>query len=181
MQYIVFILILVFPIYGSTDCLTDIIKELMSDKPNHKLYKNEGDRVELRNDIVEGTGVYSADPVLAIYVAFRESGFNCKEEGDFKNGKARSKGMLQFGYVVRSVCRKELNLNLQNRKDQVVCFAYWIKRLESEEECGTLEGALRAYASKGGTCKGTPKGRRIARQRIKKVKELRKQCRKQNQ
>lgn len=180
MRYLILVICLLFPITGEASCLGKIIKDLLSDTPNHVLYRNEEKRMEFVEEVKAVAKMFDIDPILIIYTAYKESGFDKRAKGDYKkDGIPRSHGMLQFGYVVRKECRKQLNLNLKRRFDQLICFGYWVNRLRQNNECGSLKKALTAYGSKGGTCRGTPKGRRIAKHRIQMTKELRcKHCQK---
>lgn len=148
--------------------LTGIIGELMSEQPRHKLSRVHDEREALAREILEASEKYPvAFPELVLWVAYKESTFSPRRTGD----GGRSKGIMQFGLVVRRGCKKELGLNLKERADQLVCGAYWIQRLE--KRCGSLHRGLAAYSSKGGLCGGTPRGSRIARNRIAKAKRLR--------
>jgi hypothetical protein len=147
------------------------------DTPNSKFQKNGIERQHLVKDLVEGSVVHdkrSFMPFLAVFFAYKESSFNELARGNITNGKAKAHGIMQFHNTIRMVCRRQLKLDLNQRYDQIVCFSYWIAHLS--KKCGSLEGALRAYTSKGGSCKGTPKGRRLAKHRMRQVKKLASQC-----
>ena len=167
-------MVLLFSIPVSANCLSDIIVHLLRDNPNHKLYKDKDARQSFISDIELVTKEYEQDPVLAVYMAYKESGFKLRAKGDLKKGIYRSHGLFQFGYTVRKQCRKQ-GFKLRNRIGQIQCYSYWLQRLQQKSECKSLVGALRAYVSKGGSCRGTPKGRRIVRSRLWKVKQLKKQ------
>lgn len=174
MKYLFIIMVLLFAIPTSADCLSDIIIHLLRDNPNHKLYKDEEARKAFISDIELVTSEYNQDSVLAVYMAFKESGFNRRAKGDLKKGVYRSHGLFQFGYTVRKQCTRQ-GFKLSTRIGQIQCYSYWLQRLQQKNECKSLVGALRAYVSKGGSCRGTPKGRRIVRSRLWKVKQLKKQ------
>lgn len=174
MKYLLMVMVLLFSISANANCLSDIVGHLLEDNPNHVLRKDENKRLAFVEDIQKATMEYQQDPVLAIYMAYKESGFNIRAKGDFHKGTYKSLGLLQFGYTVRKQCRR-MNFNLKDRLGQITCYSYWVHRLQQNSECGSLIGALRAYVSKGGSCRGTPKGRRIVRARLRKVKQLKKQ------
>jgi hypothetical protein len=157
--------------------LNDWILHKTEDTPNSKFRKNSIIRKQLVQDLINGSTIYDKRPFmpfLAVFFAYKESSFNEFARGDISNGKAKAHGIMQFHSTIRMVCRRQLQLNLNERYDQIVCFSYWINYLS--KKCGGLEGAIRAYTSKGGSCRGTPKGRRLAKHRIKQVKKLANQC-----
>lgn len=165
----------------NNDCvsivLNDWILHKTEDTPNSKFRKNSIIRKQLVQDLINGSTIYDKRPFmpfLAVFFAYKESSFNEFARGDISNGKAKAHGIMQFHSTIRMVCRRQLQLNLNERYDQIVCFSYWINYLS--KKCGGLEGAIRAYTSKGGSCQGTPKGRRLAKHRIKQVKKLANQC-----
>jgi hypothetical protein len=164
------------------DCVYDTLNSWIlnktEDTPNSEFRKYSSVRDLLIRDLINGSTVYSKKPFmpfLSVFFAYKESTFNALARGDVVDGKAKAHGIMQFHSTIRMVCRKQLKLNLNKRYDQIVCFSYWINHLS--EKCGSLEGALRAYVSKGGSCKGTPKGKRLAKHRLKQVRKLANQCR----
>lgn len=166
---------------GTSTCVNSVldswIYQKTLDTPRHKIQKDSLYRQELVSDLINGSLAYKKDPImpfLAVFFAFKESSFNEFAQGDVIGGIPKAKGLMQFHSGMRVVCSKQLDLNLNKRLDQIVCFSYWMDKLT--KRCGSLEGAIRAYASKGGNCGGTPKGRRIAKHRMKQVYKLYKKC-----
>jgi len=165
----------------TNDCVSIVLNDWIlyktEDTPNSKFRKNSIIRKQLVQDLINGSTIYDKRPFmpfLAVFFAYKESSFNEFARGDIFNGKAKAHGIMQFHSTIRMVCRNQLQLNLNERYDQIVCFSYWINYLS--KKCGGLEGAIRAYTSKGGSCRGTPKGRRLAKHRIKQVKKLANKC-----
>jgi hypothetical protein len=175
MKFFVFMFCLFFSVMAGANTthehvghISGLMQELVSDRPNHILNKDESKREMIAREILEASNSYPvAFPELILFISYRESQFNPRAIGD----DGRSTGIMQIGFAARRVCKKEMGFDLRKRSDQLKCGAYWVQRLA--EECGSLHSGLAAYSSKKGRCGGTPRGARIARQRIRKAKRMR--------
>lgn len=140
-----------------------IILSLVSCCPNHPLHKSDDLRSEVAGYFADAGERYDIDPVLLAYWAYRESSLRTDVVG-----KLGEVGLCQAHGKSASMCRRA-GLGLETHHGGVYCMGYLMAA--GRAHCGTLEAGLNYYAS--GSCKGTPRSRRIVKQRLRKAAKLR--------
>jgi hypothetical protein len=139
-----------------------LILHLLAPAPKHLVNRNAELRHGIASALVDAGAKYNQPPDLMAIWFFRESSLNPR-----KRGALGEIGVSQIHPCNWRKC-KNAGYDVKHYRGQIMCGAMLADL--GRRKCGSLEGGWLAYASKGGTCEGTPKARRIVRRRFKQWK-----------
>jgi hypothetical protein len=163
---VLFLLSLIAPSYAC-DAVCGVEKAilyLMKTAPAAKLVKNSSERQKLAGEITEASHKYEIDAYLLTAIFYSESSFNINARGS-----AGETGMGQIGNTSRAQC-KAAGLKIATRTGQVACTAWLLKGYE--HKCGTIKGAVTAYAGWGRCKTSNQKKQRQVRYKLNLAKKL---------
>lgn len=121
--------------------IENVMLDLLKTAPNRPLYKHSGKRKVLAKEIHDAGLEYKVPDLLLTVKLFNESSFHHNITS--KDGLG-SKGIGQMHGLSTQGC------DIKTRLGQIKCSAKWLRHCK--DKCGTWEGALTAYGTKGGRC-----------------------------